>query len=99
MDFLFLRLTYLVCYTHVFHVPVNPPLDPGSTSTGDDIDMAALSPLFSPSELESSRKEPFFPVAPLFLHVSCSVQECGEEKGEGEIVPSLPPTIPVCLSE
>ena len=74
-------------------------ISPGSTSTGDDIDMAALSPLFSPSELESSRKEPFFPTAPLFLRVSCSVKQCGKEKGEGGSVPTQPPKIPICLSK
>lgn len=48
--------------------------DPGSTSTRDDVDMAALSPLlFSPSKLESSRKESYFPTTPLFLRVLCSV--------------------------
>ena len=65
----------------------------------------ALSPLFSPSDthyfLESSRRDPSLPTAPLFLHVACSVQASGCDGGEkeGESLPEQPPQIPVCLSE
>ena len=71
------------------------------------MEMAVLSPLFSPSEpnfLESSHREPTLPTAPLFLQVTCTVQRHHGEKerkeeGEGERLHTQPPSIPVCLSE
>ena len=70
------------------------------------MEMAALSPLFSPSEphpLESSHKEPSLPTAPLFLHVACRVQAHDGQEAEGEReregVSMVPPCLPVCLSE
>lgn len=80
--------------------------DHDSVSTGDDIDMAALSPLFSPSEphfLESSRGQPSLPTAPLFLQVACCIQEYSEEDEPSSkgcaTVPTQPPCIPVCMSK
>ena len=73
------------------------------------MEMAVLSPLFSPSEpnfLESSHREPTLPTAPLFLQVTCTVQRHHGEKereeeveGEGVRLHTQPPSIPVCLSE
>ena len=53
------------------------------------MEMAVLSPLFSPSEpnfLESSHREPTLPTAPLFLQVTCTVQRHhGEKEREEEV--------------
>ena len=101
-------------YLKITHPLLLFPAGDNSSSAGEeDADIAALSPLFSPSDpnLESSLHDPSLPMAPLFLQVSCHTRVFGEgegEEGEGEgeggkgeveRVSMEPPHIPTCLSE